>query len=69
MKKKIKLSLNLWVSFFIGVTFAYFVWLTWNKLTEVIGNSNIVWMITGTIVVIGLITGYLSVKKIVGGFT
>lgn len=68
MKKKQKKELAFWITVILGVTFAYFVWLTWNKLTEYIGDSNTVWFITGSIVLVGIMTGYFSWKKVISRF-
>lgn len=65
---KLKLNLTLWVTLFVGITFAFFMWLSWQKLTEWIGNSNIVWGITGLIVLIAIPLGYFSFNKIVNKF-
>jgi len=66
--KRLKLNLTLWTTLFIGITFSYFVWLTWKKLTEFIGSSNIVWAITGTIVLLATALGFFSFNKIVEKF-
>lgn len=68
MKKLTKLNITGFITFFIGVTFAYFVWLTWKKLTDYIGDAVLVWCITGGIVLIGMIGGYLSFGKIMEKF-
>lgn len=62
-------TIGFWITFFIGCTFAYFMWLLWKKLTEWIGDSNIVLLITGFIVLLGIITGYFSFKSIARKFT
>jgi len=67
-KKKLAKKIRFWMTLFIGITFAYFVWLSWSKLTDVIGNSWVVWGITGSIVLIGVITGFWSWKKITEAF-
>jgi len=69
MNKKVNRSIKFGVTLFVGVSMAYFVWLTWDKLTELIGNSTAVWIITGVIVLIGMAGGYLSIKKIIERFT
>jgi len=58
-----------WITFTFGVTFAYFIWLSWNKLTEWIGDSTIVWIITGIIVLIGIASGYFGLKHVFERFT
>lgn len=68
MKKILKLKFSFWITFFFGITFAYFVWLTWDKATELIGNSNLIWIITGTIVILGILIGKLTVKKLAERF-
>ena len=69
MKKKYKKITSYWITLFVGVTLAYFIWLTWDRLTVWIGNSNIVWMITGGIVVLAIVLGHFSFKKIAKKFT
>ena len=65
--KKIKRSY--WITLFIGVSAAYFIWLTWKKLTIFFGNSTTVWLITGAIVLLGLLIGNLSFRKLAKRFT
>ena len=66
--KRTKLKLSFWITLIVGITAAYFIWLTWNKLTDVIGSTNIVWGITGGIVLLAIVTGYFSIDKIVRRF-
>ena len=68
MRKRTKLKVSFFITLFVGVTFGYFMWLSWQKLTEWIGNSWIVWGITGSIVVIAVLLGYFSIDKIVKRF-
>ncbi len=70
-KKSIRknLKLSFWITLAVGVTFAYFLYLSWLKLTAIIGNSTLVWFITGAIVVIAIITGFFSFNKITDKFT
>lgn len=56
------------IALFIGVTFAYFLWLTWKKLTDLFGDSDIVWYITGGILIIAAIGGYFSLDQIAKRF-
>ena len=67
MAKKTK-AFKSGITLFIGVSFGYFVWLSWKKLTDWIGDSDIVWIITGVIILIAIITGYFSFNKIVDKF-
>lgn len=69
MKKKNKLKLSGLITLFGGVTLGYFIWLTWSRLTDWIGNSLIVWIITGIIVLVLMAFGYLSFSKIVEKFS
>jgi len=69
MKKRNKLKLSYFITLFSGVALAYFLWLSWSKLTEFIGNSNIVWGITGLIVVLSIFFGYFSFDKVSKRFT
>ena len=62
-------TMGFWITFAFGATFAYFVWLSWNKLTELIGNSTTVWIITGIIVLLGILIGKLSFSKLAKRFT
>lgn len=68
VKKSTEEEIKFWTSFFIGITFSYFIWVSWLKLTELIGDSNWVWIITGLIVLIGIILGHFSVKTILKRF-
>ena len=68
MKKRNKLKANFVITLFVGVAFAYFMWLSWSKLTEWIGNSWVVWGITGGIVLVALFLGYFSLDKIAKKF-
>lgn len=65
---RLKGKLILLASLFFGITFAYLVWLIWQKLSEWLGNSNWTIIICGIIVVIGLLLGFLSTKQIVRKF-
>lgn len=69
MKLINKIKASYWVVLFFGVTAAYFVWLSWSKLTDYFGDSTVVWFITGGIVVLGLILGIFSFKKLAERFT
>ena len=69
MKKKTSLKFKFWLTFIVGITFAYFLWLSWQKLTEYLGNSNIVWCVTGGIVLLAIFFGYFSINKITKRFT
>ena len=68
-KRSFRAKRNMLLVFFFGITFAYFMWLVWRKLTEVIGNSNIVLAITGGIVLLGIILGYFPIKKLAERFS
>ena len=68
VKKSTKLKISLILTLFAGITFCYFTWLTWLKLTEWIGNSNIVWAITGGMVLFFIVFGYFGVDKIIKKF-
>ena len=69
MKKSTREQIKFWSSFFVGVTFSYFVWLTWNKLTELIGNSTMVWIITGVVVLVAIILGHFSIRVVAKRFS
>lgn len=56
------------ITLFFGISFAYFLWLSWKKLTEVIGSTNIVWGIMGGIVIIGIVTGTFGFRKLAERF-
>ena len=65
MKKKTKkLMKSYYVTLFLGVTLSFFIWLSWNKLTDYLGNSDLVWMITGGVVVLAIIIGHFSFKSV-----
>ena len=68
MSKKSK-AIKPTITLVIGVTFAYFIWLSWKMLTDLIGDSFIVWLITGIILLIAIILGYFSLSKIVDKFS
>jgi hypothetical protein len=68
MKRKTKKKLRFWITLFVGVTFAYFIWLTWKKLTEWMGSSTTIWIITGSIVIIAMLTGFWSWNKVTKKF-
>ena len=69
MKQSIKEQIKFWITFFIGATFAYFTFLTWNKLSDWLGNTTAVWIITGSIVLLAIILGLFSVNKLAKKFT
>ena len=69
MKKSLRKKISLGISLFVGVTFGYFTWLTWERLTLLIGNSNLVWGITGGIVLLAVVSGYFGINKIIERFT
>lgn len=62
-------EITYWLSFGFGITLAYFIWLTWHKLTEIIGDSTKIWIVTGIIVLFGIFTERFTIKKIVEKFT
>ena len=69
VSKKNKLQMSFWITLFVGVTFAYFMFLMWRKLTAIVGDSNQVLIITGAIVAIAIFTGYFSFDKVIKKFT
>jgi len=69
MKKITKRKISYFITLFSGVALAYFLWLSWSKLTEWLGNSWIVWGITGVIVLLAIFFGYFSFNKIAKKFT
>jgi len=69
VKRSTKIKISLFITLFAGITFAYFTWLTWQKLTEWIGNSNIVWGITGGVVLLFLFFGVFGINKIAKRFS
>jgi len=69
MRKKTKLKINFWLTFATGIIFAIFLWLSWKKLTEFLGDGWIVWGITGIIVLLAIIFGFFSFDKITKRFT
>lgn len=69
MKKRNKLHLSYWIALAVGITFSYFIWTLWQKLTQFIGDSWVVIAITGGIVLIAVIFGYFSLNKLVKKFT
>ena len=69
VSKKNKLQMSFWITLFVGVTFAYFMFLMWRKLKAIVGDSNQVLIITGAIVAIAIFTGYFSFDKVIKKFT
>lgn len=67
-KKNIK-KINSIISVFAGVTLAYFVWISWQKLNLLLGNSNLVWSIAGIIVILSVVFGYLGSNTILKKFS
>lgn len=57
------------VTLFFGASFAYLVWLLWRRLTEWIGNSDLVMLILVIIVALGLWLGIFSIRKLGDRFT
>jgi len=68
MGKKRTLKIGLLLSFFAGVSLAYFIWLFWRKLTELIGDSDTVMIILGVLIAIFLVTGVFSLDRITKKF-
>ena len=66
--KKMKMKISYFITLFVGVAFAYFMWLSWSKLTDWIGNSWYVWGITGGIVLIGIYFSFFSFEKVAKRF-
>jgi len=70
IKKAVKRAKKVWViSWIIAISLAYFVFLTWNKLSELIGDSNILWMILAGIFLILVLVGWFNLKKGLEKFT
>ena len=67
-KKRRGLKRSMWITLFLGITFSYFIWLIWQKLTDIIGDGWIVLGITGGIVFFGILLGYFSINKVVNKF-
>ncbi len=64
-----RLIRSYWVTLFIGISFSFFIWLSWKKFSEWIGDSTIVWIIAGVIVLIGIFIGKFSFKRVANKFT
>lgn len=69
VKNITKLKINFFIHLFLGICFGYFMWLTWQKLTLWIGNSTIVWGITGSIILVAILLGYFNVNRIFKKYT
>ena len=69
IKKKTKLKISMCITLFVGITFAFFMWISWQKLTILLGNSNLVWVISGGVVLVAIIFGYFGIDRIVKRFT
>jgi len=57
-----------WLSLFILVTFGFFMWKVWDKLNTMLGDGNQTIIITGLIVLIGILLGVINWKDIEGRF-
>ena len=68
MKILSSMKKSYWLGLFIGITTAYFVWLVWNKITELVGDSDLVLIITGTIVILAIVLGFTGFKKLATRF-
>lgn len=68
MKKKNKLNLSFWITLLVGITFSYFIWGLWNKLTDWLGGGWLILIITGGIVLLAILLGYFSFKKVTKQF-
>jgi len=68
MKKSTKVQIMAYASFLVGVTGAYAVWLTWKKLTELIGDGWLIFGIVWGIVIVGILTGVISITKLTKKF-
>jgi hypothetical protein len=66
--RKTEAKLGMGISLFVGVFFAYFMWLTWNKLTVLIGDNNVVWGVTGVIVLLAIAAGAFGIDRIAKNF-
>ncbi len=67
-KKGLKGMLTFLLTFAFTVTLGFFVWLTWKLIADWIGSSVAVWAIAGGIVVVGIVGGFFSIKKIIKRF-
>lgn len=64
LKKTIKRARRIWfISWIVAITIAYFVWLSWSKLTDLIGDSNVIWFILLGIFIILILVGWFNFKK------
>ena len=63
------LNLGFWITLFFGISFAYFIWLSWQKLTEWIGEGMIIWFILAGIVIVGIILGKIGFNKFIEEFS
>lgn len=68
-RKLKRMMKSYWITLFIGVTFSFFVWLTWSRLQAYFGDSNTVWAITGGIVLVAILIGHYSFKRVANKFT
>jgi len=70
IKKAVKRAKKVWViSWIVAVSLGYFTWLTWDKLTGLIGDSNTVWFILLGIFLILIFVGWFNLKKGLEKFT
>ena len=55
LKKK-----NKYIVMFAVLTTAFFIWLFWEKVSDLLGNSNLTFVIVGVVVVILVYLGYVT---------
>ena len=65
MKRNLKVQLLAYASLFVGVTGAFAIWMTWKKISTLMGDGWLPFIVIWGIVVIGMLTGVVSIKKVV----
>ena len=68
MIRKNQLKLSFWITLCVGISLALFLYLTWIKLTSLIGTSNKAWIVTAIIVAVLIFIGKVSFKRVVKRF-
>lgn len=63
-KKKVKGKWTFLISVMATTITAFFIWMSWKKLSEWLGDGWLVYAITGGLVLAFLVTGHLTTKGI-----
>lgn len=61
-------KLSIFLTVVLTLALAYWVWLTWDRITFLVGNSWTVWLVLTGILLFALIGKFFTFKKIFGAF-